>query len=80
MSVSPRAWRSGIGTALLDEAISAAKQDGWAAMSLWVLARNAHARAFYTAFGFRADGGEMTDEWSGQPQMRMRLDLSDAAG
>ena len=78
MSVIPRAWRSGIGASLLDEVISAAKRDGWAAMSLWVLERNAQALAFYTAFGFRADGGKMTDEWSGQPQVRMRLDINDA--
>jgi ribosomal protein S18 acetylase RimI-like enzyme len=79
MSVSPHAWRSGIGSALLDEAISALRRDGWDGISLWVLERNVHAQAFYTAFGFRVDGGEMIDEWSGQPQVRMRLDLNEPA-
>ncbi len=51
MSVSPRVWRSGVGTALLDAVVNGMSADGWSAVILWVLERNHRAIAFYSRCG-----------------------------
>jgi ribosomal protein S18 acetylase RimI-like enzyme len=78
MSVSPGSWRSGVGTALMNEVIRSLQRDGWPLISLWVLEQNRGAIAFYSSFGFKADGARMTDPWSGQTEVRMQLSLSSA--
>jgi ribosomal protein S18 acetylase RimI-like enzyme len=78
MSVMPEAWGSGVGTALMDETVDLLRREGWEAMSLWVLKGNSRALAFYSGFGFEPDGAEMTDPWSGQTEVRLRLLLADA--
>lgn len=78
MSVSPEAWGSGVGTALMNETVDLLQREGWEAMSLWVLEHNRRARAFYSGFGFELDGAETIDPWSAQPQVRMCLPLADA--
>jgi ribosomal protein S18 acetylase RimI-like enzyme len=79
MSVIPDAWRSGVGTALVSESLGFLRQSGWATASLWVLEQNARARSFYAGIGFELDGAETVDPWSGQLQVRMRLELTDTA-
>jgi len=59
--VDPDRWRSGFGSALLTAAVDVARERGFGALSLWVLATNSAARAFYEAHGFSADGREKTD-------------------
>jgi ribosomal protein S18 acetylase RimI-like enzyme len=76
MSVSPGSWRSGVGTALMNEVIASLQRDRWPAMSLWVLEQNRGAIAFYSSFGFKTDGARMTDPWSGQTEVRMRASLT----
>jgi len=71
--VEPELVRGGIGSALLREALAAARTNGNAAVALWVLEANEPARAFYERFGFALDGER--GEHSGQPVVGMRLEL-----
>ncbi|MCA1851574.1 MAG: GNAT family N-acetyltransferase [Beggiatoa sp.] len=70
--VPPEHWRRGIGAALLGRAIDELVATGWPELTLWVLAANDPARAFYSAFGFEPDGAEKTHERTGQWQVRLR--------
>ena len=54
--VDPGAWSRGHGRALLGRAVRALAADGYAEAGLWVLAGNAHARAFYERFGLSPTG------------------------
>ena len=57
---------SGLGQALIDAAL------GGRAASLWVLADNPRAHAFYARNGFRPDGAEKLDErWGSVPEVRL---------
>lgn len=60
--VEPGLHRSGVGTALLDAALVALEAAGWQRVTLWVVAANAPARAFYARFGFRPDGASQAVE------------------
>ncbi|MDI1236187.1 MAG: GNAT family N-acetyltransferase [Polaromonas sp.] len=55
--VEPRAWRQGVGRALVDHCFSAATASG--ATSLHVVG-NPHAEAFYISCGFRTVGTQQT--------------------
>ena len=58
-----RRQRRGIGAALLDaRAASRSRQRGWRRVTLWVIATNAPARAFYARFGFVPDGASQAVE------------------
>jgi GNAT superfamily N-acetyltransferase len=70
--VDPPRWRTGIGTALLGEAIPRAADQGLAALSLWTLTENAPAQAFYERHGFRPDGSEQIRPVARAPAIRMR--------
>jgi GNAT superfamily N-acetyltransferase len=74
--VHPDAWRTGIGRALMDVALGDLRAAGWRWVTLWVLAENQQARAFYARFGFPPDGAEMTDERSGEKEIRLRGPVS----
>ncbi|MEI9952036.1 MAG: GNAT family N-acetyltransferase [Pseudomonadota bacterium] len=63
--MTPAHWRSGIGGALIEAALEAAKQRGFSEVSLWVLTGNSSARAFYEARQFRTDGETKLDERRG---------------
>lgn len=63
--VDPAVWRSGIGSALIDATVERARARKYAELTLWVLAGNSAARAFYEARGFAADGHTKTDERPG---------------
>lgn len=73
--VAPSAWRAGTGRALLTRALDEVRQDGWCEVTLWVLAANAGARAFYNGFGFVPDGAETHHQPSGQTEIRLRAPL-----
>lgn len=73
--VEPTRWRQGVGTALVEAALDALRASGWRELTLWVLAGNAPALAFYRRFGFRADGEESPYEHLERAQMRLRLSL-----
>lgn len=59
--VEPAHWRSGVGAALVGRVVELARARGFSRLSLWVLATNAPAQAFYEARGFAADGQSKTD-------------------
>lgn len=75
--VDPERWRSGFGAALMKGALSSARERAFSKVSLWVLASNAPARAFYEAQGFLPDGHEKTDARLGVVlhEVRYRRDL-----
>jgi ribosomal protein S18 acetylase RimI-like enzyme len=78
--VDPDRWRGGIGAALLDAALGELRAAGYRDATLWVLAENAPARAFYARHGFAPDGRESRhDATGGQPIVRMRIALTSAA-
>jgi ribosomal protein S18 acetylase RimI-like enzyme len=72
--VDPDRWRGGIGRALLDTALAQLRSAGWEEVTLWVLAANHPARAFYATLGFTTDGA--TGDWNGIRQVRMQLPLA----
>jgi GNAT superfamily N-acetyltransferase len=58
--VLPSAWGTGVGAALHDDALAALREQGAATASLWCLAGNDRARAFYERRGWRLNGDERT--------------------
>ena len=52
----PSHWRQGWGTALMREAFSALKRQGFGEVTLWVLEENRLGRAFYEKHGFEFEG------------------------
>jgi ribosomal protein S18 acetylase RimI-like enzyme len=60
--VHPDVVRAGHGTALLAAALGQAAERGYQQTTLWVLASNAVARAFYERRGFVADGVTKDDD------------------
>jgi ribosomal protein S18 acetylase RimI-like enzyme len=58
-------WGSGLGNRLLDVAI------GKESASLWVLAGNERAKAFYRRHGFLEDGARVDEPFFGVPEIRM---------
>lgn len=77
LNVNPEAWRSGVGTALMAEALKSARRDGWRSASLWVLEGNQRALEFYRHLGFVLDGSSKVHEPTGTRELRMRLPLTD---
>jgi ribosomal protein S18 acetylase RimI-like enzyme len=71
----PGLWRRGHGSVLLDAALADRRADGQAIVTLWVLADNARARAFYARHGFADDGGRKLHERSGLTEERWRRRL-----
>lgn len=50
--VHPDRWRSGVGSRLHDDAVTAASELGVRSIDLWVLEQNAGARSFYERRGW----------------------------
>jgi ribosomal protein S18 acetylase RimI-like enzyme len=59
--VHPTAWRRGIGSALMEQALHNLRALGYVEATLWVLRANQQARAFYEARGFAVDGAAKVD-------------------
>jgi GNAT superfamily N-acetyltransferase len=74
--VSPDVWGSGVGTGLMDAALSEVRARGCHSVTLWVLADNRLARDFYARFGFAPEGAETIHEASGQTEVRLRASLT----
>jgi ribosomal protein S18 acetylase RimI-like enzyme len=73
--VLTRAWRNGVGSALMDAASADLCASGWRSVTLWVVAENQPALDFYAHLGFRADGAE-ADAGSGSTKVRLRASLA----
>ncbi|MFF7067101.1 GNAT family N-acetyltransferase [Streptomyces pseudovenezuelae] len=70
--VDPRCYGTGIGHALLLEALEERAALGHGRMYLWVLKGNSRARRFYERAGFEADGAEEPFEADGVPVPEVR--------
>lgn len=73
----PQSWGTGLGSALLTEAL---KQIGERTVFLWAFKENKRARRFYEKHGFRWNGEERVSEFDGALEVRYvkgkRNDLS----
>jgi ribosomal protein S18 acetylase RimI-like enzyme len=74
--VHPDAWGRGLGRALCDACVARARDRGFRALTLWVLAMNERARRFYDAFGFEPDGTTKIDEGTTERLAAHRYRLS----
>lgn len=63
----PESWGTGLGYALLSEAL---KQIGPKPVFLWAFKENGRARRFYEKHGFRWDGAERISEFDGALEVR----------
>ena len=70
--VAPECWDRGVGRNLLSHGMRDLLAHGYDEATLWVLAGNQRARAFYEAAGWQADGGERLDEIGGQQLAEVR--------
>jgi len=75
--VAPVSWRQGFGRVLLVAAERALQSRGYGAVALYVLERNAPARAFYRRLGYTDDGGRKVESMAGVElvELRMRKDV-----
>ncbi|MDA8295385.1 MAG: GNAT family N-acetyltransferase [Actinomycetota bacterium] len=73
----PRAWGTGVGRALITDAVERLRAAGYEEATLWVLEGNARAERFYGAAGWRADGAQKRAEIGGKivRELRYRRDL-----
>jgi GNAT superfamily N-acetyltransferase len=67
INVTPRAWGTGVGPALLDAAEVRLCALGFETAVLWVVTGNTRARRFYERQGWRPDGTRRTLEIGGYP-------------
>jgi ribosomal protein S18 acetylase RimI-like enzyme len=65
--VNPSSWGTGVGQALIQEAIQRLIASGFEEISLWVLATNERARRSYERAGFVLDGAVKEDTKLGTP-------------
>ena len=63
----PESWGTGLGHAMLEEALN---QIGNQPVFLWAFKENARARRFYEKHGFHWDGSERVSEFDGALEVR----------
>jgi GNAT superfamily N-acetyltransferase len=74
--VHPGAWRTGVGSALLEHALAELGGEGYRTATLWSFADNDRANCFYERHGFARDGAEQRREFSaGAVEVRYRRPL-----
>ena len=75
--LDPQVVGTGVGRALLHDAMEDLRQRGYRAAVLWVLESNARARRFYEIAGWRSDGTTKTEQRSNVDlhEVRYRVDL-----
>lgn len=66
----PESWGTGLGQAMLAEALTQIRAAGKQAVFLWAFQENARARRFYEKHGFRWDGAERVSEFDGAVEVR----------
>ena len=76
--VHPDVQRHGAGRSLLKAAVDHARARGARELVLWVFERNAAARSFYEAMGWRPDGRRQMLDLGGASAPEVRYRLSDA--
>jgi GNAT superfamily N-acetyltransferase len=80
MYVTPDAWGTGVGRALMDETVARLRDARCTEAVLWVLATNERARRFYENAGWHADGGEAPHDIGGVEYTVVRYRLRLAEG
>ena len=70
--VHPRAWRRGVGSALLETVTAFWALTGVRELFLWVFEANAESRAFYEALGWRPDGATQVDDFGDAQPVEVR--------
>jgi GNAT superfamily N-acetyltransferase len=74
--VSPKAWRRGVGRALMAGALAELPELGFGQATLWSFDANARANVFYEAHGFARDGTERREQvWADILEVRYRRAL-----
>jgi ribosomal protein S18 acetylase RimI-like enzyme len=69
-------WRQGVGRALMAAALESLRERGCAEATVWSLAANERANAFYEKHGFTRDGAERTEAaWADLLEVRYRRSL-----
>ena len=69
-------WRRGVGRALMAAVLDSLRDRGYTEATVWSLAANERANAFYEAHGFRRDGAEKREDvWAGLLEQRFRRSL-----
>ena len=61
----PEYWGQGLGRLLMEAGLRRLEDAGYHEVTLWVLESNQHARRFYEAGGWHADGSTKTDSSRG---------------
>ena len=74
--VHPDSWSRGIGRDLMAHAVADLRSHGYTSATLWVLAGNRRARAFYKHLGWKFDGNIRTETLSGIDLVAMRYGFS----
>jgi ribosomal protein S18 acetylase RimI-like enzyme len=76
--VHPSAWQSGVGRALMADAVEWLIEQGFYAATLWTWEKNGRARRFYEGIGFSHDGTTVLSDRFGAPlvEVRYRRDLT----
>ena len=76
--LKPEVVGSGVGRALMQQALADLRQRGFRSAVLWVLDSNARARRFYEVGGWRRDGGVKVEHQSDVTlrEVRYRIDLA----
>jgi GNAT superfamily N-acetyltransferase len=69
-------WRKGIGRAMMAVVLDSLRRRECAEATVWSLAANERANAFYEAHGFRRDAAEKREDvWAGLLEQRFRRSL-----
>lgn len=66
----PESWGTGLGAAMLREALSQIRESGKREVFLWAFQENARARRFYEKQGFYWDGSRRVSEFDGAIEVR----------
>jgi N-acetylglutamate synthase-like GNAT family acetyltransferase len=61
IAVDPRAWRTGVGKALMSVALEGLRSDGYYSAVLWTLSDYPQAESFYVSTGWRLSGATRRD-------------------
>jgi ribosomal protein S18 acetylase RimI-like enzyme len=80
LAVEPRSAGAGIGRALLEDAISASRRAGFAAIRLSVRTGNRRAISLYEVAGFTREGAPLDHPLGGEPMVTYVLALDSRTG
>lgn len=73
----PESWGSGLGAAMLQQALADMRGLGKQSVSLWAFHENKRARRFYEKHGFAFTGQERVSEFDGAVEVRYVRELTE---